>query len=336
VRKLNNYLVLIGVGLFALLLLSLDMQALGAILVKANPSWIVAGFGMAVGEFVMRGLALRRLTTRTTNRPFPFPTSFNTTLMGVAFGAVTPGKLGDFVKILAIQRFSKAPLVSCLAIAFAERVINLLTLLTLGLLGLGSLALFGRMDGQLWLALIPALTIVPAMLLLLNKGFTQRVIRPFARFAIPERFKKSARINFNNFYSGLSLILNQRGNFAVVFLFLSGAWGFLVVREFFFAQALGLQVPFLYFLFVGPLVVLVELLPISILGLGTRDYALVILLSVLGITKEASVSLSLLMLGIGLLPFVGYGYFLAWRQKITEGLNPHSMTPSPAGGEENT
>jgi uncharacterized membrane protein YbhN (UPF0104 family) len=60
------------------------------------------------------------------------------------------------------------------------------------------------------------------------------------------------------------------------------------------AVALGVSMPFLYFVTLVPVITLAELMPISIAGLGVREVAFVYLFSLAGMPTEVSLPLALL------------------------------------------
>ena len=61
--------------------------------------------------------------------------------------------------------------------------------------------------------------------------------------------------------------------------------------------------------------------PISVLGVGTRDYALFFILTLLGASQDTvwaqTVSLSLLMLVMGGMPQAVVGYIIAIKEHVT-------------------
>jgi uncharacterized membrane protein YbhN (UPF0104 family) len=64
---------------------------------------------------------------------------------------------------------------------------------------------------------------------------------------------------------------------------------------------------------------MVELIPISVMGLGTREYALILLFSTLGVSKEYAISLSLMTFILGPIPLSLAGYFIALREHLSLG-----------------
>jgi uncharacterized protein (TIRG00374 family) len=73
------------------------------------------------------------------------------------------------------------------------------------------------------------------------------------------------------------------------------------------AIALRIRVPFLYFLVFVPVVTLISMIPISLNGMGLREYAYVALFSAIGVDRTASVALGLISSAILLLSAIPGG-----------------------------
>lgn len=80
-------------------------------------------------------------------------------------------------------------------------------------------------------------------------------------------------------------------------------------------RALGLRVPALdYFVFI-PLVLLIQLVPISLNGLGVREWAYIEVFRSYGVTPEMAVAFSFVEVAFGLLVSLAGGILLATRKK---------------------
>ena len=73
------------------------------------------------------------------------------------------------------------------------------------------------------------------------------------------------------------------------------------------AIALRIRVPFLYFLVFVPVVTLISMIPISLNGMGLREYAYVALFSAIGVDRTSSVALGLVSSAILLLSAIPGG-----------------------------
>lgn len=83
--------------------------------------------------------------------------------------------------------------------------------------------------------------------------------------------------------------------------------------------ALGLKIPFAYFLIFVPMITAFSSLPFSVGGLGIRDAASVFVFSKIGVAKESAFAMSLanfgFMLVIGVLGAIGY-VLIVYRRRV--------------------
>ena len=78
----------------------------------------------------------------------------------------------------------------------------------------------------------------------------------------------------------------------------------------FVGQSLGIEVPAAYYWVLAPVVTLITMFPISLNGMGVREWGMVLLLAPLGVAQENATALSLLWFlvysSLGLLGGVWY------------------------------
>ena len=64
------------------------------------------------------------------------------------------------------------------------------------------------------------------------------------------------------------------------------------------ARSLSIDVSFAYLIVVVPVALFVQMLPVSIYGIGIRESAMVAMLGLAGVSTESAISLSILMLAV--------------------------------------
>ncbi len=101
-----------------------------------------------------------------------------------------------------------------------------------------------------------------------------------------------------------------RGLLAGLLLFSIVSQTFIILAYFVFAQALSIDVPLVAYFWIIPLVMLIQVIPLSLGGLGIREAALVGLLVAVGIEAQQAAALSLIFLGVVWLS-VSPGLFIA-------------------------
>ena len=85
-----------------------------------------------------------------------------------------------------------------------------------------------------------------------------------------------------------------------------------IAVAFFVSQALGLEVPFVYFLVAIPMIWIIMMIPVSIAGLGVREGAFVLFFTQYGVSSENSLLLSLLIFGLNMVIALFGGIIYAW------------------------
>jgi len=81
---------------------------------------------------------------------------------------------------------------------------------------------------------------------------------------------------------------------------------------FFISQALGLDVPFVFFLIAIPMIWIIMMIPVSIAGLGVREGAFVLFFTQYGVSDENALLLSLLLFALTLITALIGGLIYAW------------------------
>jgi uncharacterized membrane protein YbhN (UPF0104 family) len=192
----------------------------------------------------------------------------------------TPSKGSDLAKAYFLR--GRMPVSIVLGSVLAERLLDVLTLLAFCLVG--SLS-FG------WDALALASGA------LLSAGILGTAALLILRLPVPAKLRPKV----DRLLSALRLVLRRPGLLSWVLVLTVANWLASVLQTWIFYLALGASVPFLSVLAALPAAIFVGLLPITLMGMGTRDAALIRLLA-----AHAAASVSL---GVGLL-YSLCGYWL--------------------------
>ena len=138
---------------------------------------------------------------------------------------------------------------------------------------------------------------------------------------MPEKFKQKARTGFVEFYTSAGQALKNKRPLAIALLAGILSWGVVGVSIYYYLLALNIIVP-LYFVFLlVPLITLVEMLPISFSGLGTREAAAIFLLGIYSVTAAEAVAFSALVFVVGyvLNAVIGFVLFTQETSKVDLG-----------------
>jgi uncharacterized protein (TIRG00374 family) len=236
----------------------------------------------------------------------PFRRSLVHQLVGTAAALVTPGQLGEFIKVL-YHRSLGFPVPESLLSVLVDRIYDLMMLLLFGFIAL--FVLFGvPLTLTVVLAAGGSIVLVAGFLFVRNREESARWIATTLARISPQTYRETVRSNARR--------LTQRiGEFRPGFLVVCGLLSFvnyvlLLLRIYSLVLALHMNVPFWYFVMVAPLLRLVGLVPISISGIGTRDITAIYLFAQVGVPQESSLIVS--MLGLLTLEFQALVGLLVW------------------------
>ncbi len=303
---------LIGLGILALILLRLDLEATLATLAGVRWGYLILAAAINPLLFGIKAWRWRELL-RMQGIGYRWVDAFLAFVAGLFLGLVTPGRVGEMGKAFYLKQDLDVPVSEGLANVLMDRLFDLYTILVLGAAGL------------VWFRLLPEWALV-----LIVTGAMGALLMPFAllserlaawglrlvrQFAFLHRFDARLTLATGRFQKGLRPLLTPG---LVVPLVLT-----LVAYALFFGQArllavaLDLEIGIVYLAVCLSVAGVITLLPISFSGLGTRDAILIALFAPLGLAAEQAVAFSTLFF---LTFYVGGGIIgaVAWQLKPLE------------------
>ncbi len=280
---------MIGIIVFILILLRIDLREALRTLASVDPwmvllSLFIQGIAMLVAtlrwQLIMVRLAIR----------IPFWRTFIHQLIGTSAALVTPGQLGEFVKVL-YHRDEGYPLPESFLSVVIDRAYDLLMLFFFGFISLA--ILFGLPPNlTLIVAGVPAVLFILGFLFYRNQERSAHFIANTLRRMTPKAYKDVVQQD--------SFRLAQKvGELDLRFLIVVGLlsllnYVLLLARVYAIVLSLHLVVPIGFFVLVVPLLRLIGLVPISILGIGTRDLASIYLFGQVGVPETSALLISTL------------------------------------------
>ncbi len=297
-RRLSSLSVLLGLALFAALLGIVDLPATWTLLKNSNPFWIAAAFLFLLPEIFIKGLRLMSLCRHFGSR-LTFQNSVWIYLAGQPLGAVTPAKLGDIVRVVGIGRWANLRNHSAFAVHVADKVYDLLALVLLAATGLITLIAQSQFKGPAVAALMGIGIGILIMFLFLNPQWMRLILKPLLLFLAPKKLADQLSAHGREFYKDLLGLFQPSSRLIVPFFLSLSAWTVVLIRSYFCAQAVGLPLSFITLALLLPVVIVIEFLPITILGFGTREAALFILLESALVTRAGLLSFSFMTVVAG-------------------------------------
>jgi len=229
-------------------------------------------------------------------------------LSGLLAGIVTPGRVGDFTKILYLRRLGYNYGQSAVSIVVG-RCLDLCLLLLVGLLGVswyswGRGEVIGVLLAKVSLFILIGLPLAVLFILVLRKT---KVIEVAGR-SLCGRVPVTWLQQWHKFVHDWRAI-PHRTWFGMITLTVGG-WVVYFGAIYLLAMAMGLPLTFWEATIFIALSAIVSLLPISIAGIGTRDASLILMFGLVGLSSVQAIAFSLCILFsyviTALFGFVGY------------------------------
>jgi len=302
---------LIGIALFIYIIYSVGWQKIFLTISQANIYFLLIAFPFVIPAVIIKAIKWK-LVVNQFDKKFPLIESLKIWLIGLFFGAVTPGRFGDFIKTFYLKNRG-VHFGTSLSTIFVDRVMDILSLVFLSTLGSFFIFfIFKRLDISLYLFFLGGILLV-IILLLSRKKSMLFFARPIFNYMVPTKHRRSLKAGFNDFYHSLSVLRNRKKIIFVVFALSLFSWLISYVQGLYIFKSFGVDVPFIYLVTFASTEVLLSLLPISISGFGTREFVLVTLFSLIGITPEVAISFGFISLFFTLL--TAFSGLLIWLVK---------------------
>jgi len=315
--KPSKLLPLIGIALFIYIIYSIDIMKVGEIIVQINPLYFTAAILVTTVAILLKAFKWQLLFS-VYGIKVPYYRFLRSWMIGLTLSMITPGKVGDFAKACYLK--DKAPLGKGLTTVMSDRIIDLLTLFILTIIGLSVFAIYYAENTSLLLTtyILFALFII-AVFIFSKKRIASFILRPFYYRFAPEKYKEKLKSVYVDFYSGISLVLEKKKLVIIVTALTFIVWFVTTFTLYMVSSSLNFSIPFSFLLIVFPIITLLEALPISFSGVGTRDAALIFFFSFITMGAEASISISLIyLLTTYVFVFIGFGLWYRNPIKLTD------------------
>lgn len=296
-----------GTAILAYLFSRIELGKIKMAVLSLNPLYMLAFFSVLIFTVVLKGLKWK-MSLGIFRIPTGLLNAVEMWVIGFSIGAATPGRVGDFVKIAYLNE-KKGRSIGAVIL---DRLTDVFAVLFFALLGLG---IFGNAAGATKQAIALSLFALLAGAAVI-KRYSGPLLRILFRQIVPEKYKTHLKSGAADFFESLAQALKRRKNIASVFFMSVFIWMISGLQGFIIAKSLGISIAFFPLLFIMSIVALVELIPVTVAGLGTREATIVFLMSFLGIESEKAIVFSLVNFAFGYLALACVGYLFWLRNPI--------------------
>ncbi|MCR4283797.1 MAG: flippase-like domain-containing protein [Parcubacteria group bacterium] len=293
----KHYFQFIGLVIFAIVLYRIDINKSLEIALSANVFIIFLSLLLGIPAIILRNIRWQKLL-KNEGVNIPFMESLFIYFYAVFWGAITPAKLGELVKILFLNKKHISWGKSAASVIF-DRLFDMVTILLLGITGV--LLFFKDINGITYvLTAMLGIIIIIILIFVLNKNILKKVLfkilkklakrqESITHSKIQDIAEKEIDDLFASFKKPTILIIQ---NLLITLV----AWGFYFFQLYLLTVALNLKIDLLTAFLIAAIITSLNLIPISISGIGTRDISLIFLFSQIGLSSPEAISFSVLIL----------------------------------------
>lgn len=315
--------VCVSLLLLFLLLRKIDLRSLADALSKLDLRYLVAAIVFTFVSYWLRAIRWRYLLIQ--ERPIALSSLYPATIIGYMANNLFPARLGEFIRawILAEREKLQVPAVFASLVidrlfdGFSVMVMLAWVLLTLKLpAGMEKSASLLRAGGTTMLVFYG---IVIAFLVLLKKrpvstlSLLSRLLKPF-----PTSVSEKIILTTGSFLGGLR-ISRQPIHLMAVVVSSFFIWMSATLPIYFVLAGFGIHLPLTASFFIMVLLVFAVMVPAAPGYIGTYHLACYTGLTAFGLPDTQSVSVALVIHGVGFFPVILAGFYYVWSQGISLG-----------------
>lgn len=297
---MKKYSYFIGIAVFIFILWRIDLKKTITIIGQINLTYFLLAFLLVFLSFLIK-IYRWNYIQKAQGVYYKFKDSFAMNMSSYVIGMITPGQIGELGKFMYLKKDGHSTSKAVIGV-FLDRIFDIALLIFWGIIGL--FLFFGPAKEIIWLSALILATIAVTVLFVKNKRIRNRFLRIIAPIT-PKKYR-------NSLQSLTETVINEMkklsfGNYVFVTLLSAISWVFFFFQADLLMKAIGVtDIPFAYIALAATIARFISLIPISILGLGTREGTLLVLLAPYYISPESVVSFSFLIaLTMLMIGFIG-------------------------------
>ena len=289
----RNYIRIVGILLFVYILSRVDFSQLTTLFREIHLSYYLAGLCLLIPAFLIRILKWKILVSGV-GADIPFGSIAIVLAKGIFLGVLTPGRLGELWQAKYLNDMSGLPIGKGVYAVLMDRIIDIIVIVTIAIIASLSLSLFGLTKIVTVSIYVSSILVVVMIYFLLKGERIKKLVKSITGLFAPQPLKERIDSFLNEFFENFRT--SNTKTFIKV-LSCSFLYYFVAVLIYYFvALALKITVPFWFLFLIVSLIWLILMVPVTVLGLGTRETGLILLFSILGISSSEAVAFSLLIL----------------------------------------
>lgn len=279
-KQAKKFLPLIGIAIFVYIVYNLDIEKIIVVFLSINPIFIICSLTLTIPRLIIRNTAWQ-IIQKEQKITISFFQSLKIFLIGYFYGSITPGYIGQIMRVPYMKEKTGAPYGKLFVNSLMETIIHTLSLY--GMMLIGALLVIGVLPELLYISITWVVLLAIILFYFIKRERGEKLFRLLIQYLIPKKLKTNLYRFVDTFYTDFPEIKK------LLLPLILGIFTWIIIfsQEYIIVLALGIDIPYLYFLLLFPIANVVGFIPITFAGLGTRELTAIFLFSTLfGVVEE--------------------------------------------------
>lgn len=307
IRNKNFFLKLIGLFIFLVIIFTqVDFKKFYLTIASLNPWLLILTSLLSLPPALIKMLRWQYILKRL-NINYRLSETFKIYFMSVILGFFTPLNAGDFIGRSAFLKKDGHKIKTSALGTIIDRLADLAILILIAVFG--SLFFFHFLKIKLLIFLLIAISALIFSFVSLQNKYCQRILLKIFFLFVPAKYRAYLKENAKEIIFDIKSFktADRLAILALTGLSQLANLGFLYLLLLTVDIA---QIPILFLFFFYAIISLITLVPITVGGLGTREATLIAFFSIFGIANERTITFSLLIFFLSLIPLLAIGFYL--------------------------
>ena len=279
-KQAKKFLPLIGIAIFVYIVYNLDIEKIIVVFLSINPIFIICSLTLTIPRLIIRNTAWQ-IIQKEQKITINFFQSLKIFLIGYFYGSITPGYIGQIMRVPYMKEKTGAPYGKLFVNSLMETIIHTLSLY--GMMLIGALLVIGVLPELLYISITWVMLLAIILFYFIKRERGEKLFYILIQYLIPKKLKANLYRFVDTFYTDFPEIKK------LLLPLILGIFTWIIIfsQEYIIVLALGIDIPYLYFLLLFPIANVVGFIPITFAGLGTRELTAIFLFSTLfGVVEE--------------------------------------------------
>ena len=272
--RIKKFLPFIGIFIFIYTIYALDTTKIIEAILSIHPIYIAIAIPLTFPRVFIRNYAWK-LIQEEQQIAVSYWESLSIFLMGYFYGTITPGYLGQLMRIPYLKEKTDQPYGKLFFNSSIETIVHTMSLYVM--MFVGAILVIGSFPELFNITAIWLIILFLVLIIFIRRERGERIFQKIVSWFIPKSFKDPLYDFTGTFYIDFPRIKSL----VLPLILGSFTWLLIFTQYYIMILALDLPIPYLYFLLLFPVANVASFIPISFAGLGTRELIAVVVFTTL-------------------------------------------------------